>query len=201
MKLRLYFFPLLAVLQLLTPATAAGDSTAASRAIVSLPETVVDSTQITADPTPSKADSTRALDPAFAWTGWKDLQRAIALRPLDGPEDIIEKKEIIEDRLDDLAKEQDQLNRQAEEWQSRAQSLSIQLEVLDDLAELQRGGDLQLQQRLHTIRTDRRKAADRYKAYIKSLDELSGESQRLRALAAQYTQRADAIRRHEEKVR
>lgn len=146
-------------------------------------------------------DSTAALDPAFAWTTWQDLARAIALRPLDGPEDIVEKTEIIEDRLDDLAQVQKKLERQAEEWQSRHQSLEIQLEVLDDLAELQRGGDLQLQQRMHTIRADLRKAAERRTAYIRSLARLRHESQRLRNLVVEYLQQADAIRRREEEMR
>ena len=42
------------------------------------------------------------VSPAYIWKTWADLSRAIELRKLDGPEDIIEKADIIEDRIDDL---------------------------------------------------------------------------------------------------
>ena len=35
------------------------------------------------------------VDPAYLWTIWKDLSRAIELQKLDGPEDIVEKADII----------------------------------------------------------------------------------------------------------
>ena len=68
-------------------------------------QVAADTTRVSTSPdTAVVADSSRAIqgDPAFSWKSWADISRAIALRPLDGPEDILEKREIIEDRLDDL---------------------------------------------------------------------------------------------------
>ena len=163
----------------------------------SAPDTVrVDSSA----PKPDAADSSRVkkVDPARIWTTWKDLSRAIALRALDGPEDILEKAEIIEDRIDDLASEHKRLKETAKEWKNRHQSLEIQLEVLDDLAEIQRGGDLQLQQRLHNLRVDLRKTAKRRTAFETSLKDLEEELGRLTKLLQHYQDKAEAIRRREE---
>ena len=86
------------------------------------------------------------VDPAYLWTIWKDLSRAIELQKLDGPEDIVEKADIIRDRIDDLTGERQRLATLLEEWADRHESLDIQLEVLEDLAMVQLDGDLQLQQ-------------------------------------------------------
>jgi hypothetical protein len=152
------------------------------------------------DSSATRRDSLRAqtLDPAYAWKGWPDLERAIALRPLDGPDDILEKKEIIEDRIDDLHLEEKKLRTATEGWRERQQALEMQREVLDDLAEVQRGGDLQLQQRLHTLREDMRQIATRIKTPTQALAELKREQQRLRELARQYADKAQKLRREEE---
>jgi len=167
------------------PDTVGGDSLAAARQ---------DST---------KTDSTRGekVDPAHAWKTWKDLSRAIALRPLDGPEDILEKVEIIEDRIDDLLEEQKELETAWEEWDDRRQSLELQLEVLDDLAEVQRGGDLQLQQRMHSLREDLGKATHRMRVFKGSLKDLEKELDRLSRLEKDYREKAEDLRRREEEDR
>lgn len=172
---------------LLLPAAPAGAGIDSLRALVEgQPDSVL-------------ADSTRArpIDPAHAWKSWKDLSRAIDLRPLDGPEDILEKAEIITDRLDGLRQEQQKLKAVLEEWTNRRQSLEFQLEVLDDLAQVQRGGDLQLQQRLHGLREDLGKAARRMGILKGSLKELGKELSRLDSLAEEYNQKAAALRRRE----
>ncbi len=152
------------------------------------------------DSSATGTDSLRAknLDPAYAWKGWPDLERAIALRPLDGPEDIIEKKEIIEDRLDDLTAEAIKLHSAKERWLNRQHALEEQREVLEDLAEVQRGGDLQLQQRLHSLREEIRQITTRSKTPTRALAELEQEQQRLRELAQHYTDKALQLRREEE---
>lgn len=151
----------------------------------------------------ARADSTRAwlIDPAYAWKAWKDLSRAIALRPLDGPDDILEKAEIIIDRLDDLRREKETLRTELEKWRDRHQSLELRLEVLEDLAQVQRGGDLQLQQRLHGLREDLGKAARRMGVLKGSLEELDKELERLDDLAEEYSQKAAELRRREEEDR
>jgi len=151
----------------------------------------------------ARADSARArpLDPAYAWKAWKDLSRAIALRPLDGPDDILEKAEIITDRLDDLRQERKALQTELEKWKDRQQSLELQMEVLEDLAQVQRGGDLQLQQRLHGLREDLGRAARRIGVLKGALGELDEELSRLDGLAAAYARKAAELRRREEENR
>lgn len=183
MMARLFFtFSLLACFAVASAAQSAPDSTSRS------------------DSSAVRPDSLRAhpLDPAYAWKGWPDLERAIALRPLDGPDDILEKKEIIEDRLDDLAAEEAKLRAVKERWLSRQHALEMQREMLEDLAEVQRGGDLQLQQRLHTLREDMRQMATRLKIPTRSLAELNDEQQRLHELARHYADKALKLRREEE---
>ena len=164
-------------------------------------------------PTPSSADtavvaqesaasdSTKVQDPAFEWKSWKDLARAIRLRPLDDPADILEKSEIVQDRVDDLIEERQRLNDLAADWESRRQALETQLEVLDDLARVQRGGDLQLQQRLHNLREGGRLAARRQVVLGGSLEQLTTEIERLQKIFEEYESKAEELRRRERKVR
>jgi hypothetical protein len=168
-------------------------------AAASAAQSAHDSTSLS-DSSATRIDSlrTQTLDPAYAWKGWPDIERATALRPLDGPDDILEKKEIIEDRLDDLHIEEKKLRTVIEGWHERQQALEMQREVLDDLAEVQRGGDLQLQQRLHTLREDMRQIATRIKTPTQALAELKKEQQRLHELARQYADKAQKLRREEE---
>ena len=147
-------------------------------------------------------DSTRtSRDPAFAWLSWRDLTAAITLRELDGPDDILEKADIVKDRLDALAAEQIRLTSSLTEWTDRQGSFAIQIEVLDDLAKVQRGGDLQLQQRLHNMREGRRVAAQRVSGLTKSLALLKAELTRLQDLLQEYNRKAEHLRRQEEENR
>ena len=151
----------------------------------------------------SRVDSTRLVnvDPALAWQGWKDLSRAIALRPLDGPGDILEKAEIVQDRIDDLQEERRKIEEVGEEWEERRQGLELQREMLDDLAELQRGGDLQLQQRMHGLREELGKASRRLRILEGSLGDLGRELDRLNGIVKQYAEKAEDLRRREEEER
>ena len=150
----------------------------------------------------SAIDSTRASrDPAFAWLSWRDLTAAITLRELDGPDDILEKSDIIRDRLDALRAEQIRLTSAMAEWTDRQGSFAIQIEVLDDLAKVQRGGDLQLQQRLHNMREGRRVAAQRVQGLTRSLSLLKVELTRLQDLLQEYNRTAEHLRRQEDENR
>ncbi len=147
-------------------------------------------------------DSTRASrDPAFAWLSWRDLTAAITLRELDGPDDILEKSDIIKDRLDALMAEQIRLTSAMAEWTDRQGSFAIQIEVLDDLAKVQRGGDLQLQQRLHNMREGRRVAAQRVQGLTRSLSLVKVELTRLQDLLQEYNRTAEHLRRQEDENR
>lgn len=161
-----------------------------------------DSSSLAAAATRGAIDSTRvSRDPVFAWRHWRDLAPAIALRELDGPDDILEKSDIIKDRLDALVAEQIHLTSSLSEWTDRQGSFAIQIEVLDDLAKVQRGGDLQLQQRLHNMREGRRVAARRVQGLTKSLALLRVELARLQDLLQEYNRKADHLRRQEEENR
>ena len=147
-------------------------------------------------------DSTRtSRDPAFAWLSWRDLTAAITLRELDGPDDILKKSDIIKDRLDALMAEQIRLTSAMKEWTDRQGSFAIQIEVLDDLAKVQRGGDLQLQQRLHNMREGRRVAAQRVQGLTRSLSLLKVELTRLQDLLQEYNRAAENLRRQEDENR
>ena len=140
----------------------------------------------------------RVEDPVQAWRHWKQINRAIALDELDGPDDILAKEEIIEDRIDDLTEEDARLQQSASEWEARYEATSVQLEVLDDLAEMQLGGDLQLQQRIEDVREQIREAAQWLERIGSSREDLALEVASMRKLAAKYRQTAEEIRTREE---
>ena len=151
---------------------------------------IADSSSRAANKTATAMDSTRvSRDPVFAWLNWRDLTPAITLRELDGPDDILEKSDIIKDRLDAVMAEQIRLTSSLTEWTDRQGSFAIQIEVLDDLAKVQRGGDLRLQQRLHNMREGRRVAAQRVSGLTKSLSLLKAELTRLQDLLQAINER------------
>ena len=143
------------------------------------------------------ATAATPADPAYIWKTWKNLSRAIELQKLDGPEDIIEKADIIKDRIDDLSEEQEQLATIRQEWSDRADALEIQLEVLEDLAKVQLGGDLQLQQRMHRMREGRSMATNRLEVLTRSIRELDTEVGELAEMVTEYHKQAAELQRRE----
>ena len=137
------------------------------------------------------------VDPAYIWTTWKDLSRAIKLETLDGPEDIIEKADIIQDRIDDLAAERRQLAETRQEWSDKNTALETQLEVLEDLAKVQLGGDLQLQQRMHRMREGRSVAANKTDVLTRSIRDLDTVAGGLEEMVTDYRKKASELRRLE----
>ena len=137
------------------------------------------------------------VDPAYIWTTWKDLSRAIKLQPLDGPEDIIEKADIIQDRIDDLSAERRQLAETKQEWSDKNVALETQLEVLEDLAKVQLGGDLQLQQRMHRMREGRSVAANKSEVLTRSIRDLDAVVGELTEMVTGYRKQAGELRRLE----
>ena len=192
------------LLMLLVALTIAADlSAAVAQQRVGADSTRADSALVRqqADRDAIHADSTHSKNPAYRWKTWKDLSRAIAIRALDGPADILEKAEIVEDRRDDLLLEQEILQVQLNESKHRHQSLEIQLEVLEDLAEVKRGGDFELQQRLHNLRENIRKNERGIQGFAASLKEMEKELKRLADLVKEYKARAEDLQRYEEKDR
>jgi hypothetical protein len=141
------------------------------------------------------------VDPAYIWRTWKDLSRAIQLRDLDGPEDIMGKADIIKDRIDDLSEERKKLATARQEWSDRNDALEIQLEVLEDLAKVQLGGDLQLQQRMHRMREGRSVAGNRLEVMTRSISDLDIEVGGLTEMVTQYKKQAVELRRREAQPR
>lgn len=141
------------------------------------------------------ADDTSAS--IFAWKQWKSIDAAIALRSLDGPEDIREKAEIIADRLDELKREKTRLEKEIDQNQQTIQSLRNQRDILQDLAELQQGGDTQTQQRIHELTERIQQQEQLLKMRRESLRGLVQELERIKRLLADYQQRANSLQRRE----
>lgn len=132
-------------------------------------------------------------DPTTAWKRWPSIEAAIVLRDLDGPEDIIEKAEIIEDRIDDLAREKERLDKEIAVHEQKIQALRNQREVLHDLAEIRLGGDSQTRQRLQEIAERLRKQKLLAKEKLDSLSGLKAELTRLKELASTYREKAKQL--------
>lgn len=153
------------------------------------------------DSTDAAADSTISSHPAWAWRLWPSIGPAIAIAALDGPQDIVEKEEILADRIDALALENTRLDTLAGAWQARQLAMTAQLEVLEDLADMQLGGDLEVQQRLESVRQDIQQATREVEFHLDVQRALRSEIDRLRSLAATYRQRAAQLRAEEESLR
>ena len=141
------------------------------------------------------ADDT--LDSITAWQRWKSIDSAIELRPLDGPEDIIEKAEIIEDRVDALTNEKTRLEAEIELSRQKLQTLNDQRDTLQQLDEIKQGGDMQIRQRLHDL-TDRiQREQNLLEKRVESVGELCVELARMRELAAEYREKARLLKLEE----
>lgn len=137
-------------------------------------------------------------DPLRPWLGWPPLEPAIAIAPLDGPVDWIEKAEIIADRVDDLRRLEPGMDSLATLWDTRLQALATQLELLEDLADLQLGGDLQLQQRIETVRDDEAEALAWSERVDAARSDLEKHITTLDDLRRSYEVQADLLRQKEE---
>lgn len=160
-----------------------------------------DSLAVAADTAQSMATADTSLvsaDPVWAWTRWPSIDVAITLAPLDGPQDILEKQEIVADRIDALVDETARLDTLAGAWQARHVAMGAQLEVLEDLADLQLGGDLEFQQRLENVREDALQAAGCVAILLDARAALADEVALLRVLSEDYGHRAARLREEEE---
>ena len=132
-----------------------------------------------------------------AWKGWKSIEGAIAIRPLDGPEDIIERAEIIEDRVDDLARERGRLEGVEARLRDRLRQLRSRREALRDLEEIRLSGDAQSRQRLQDVAGRIRREEGLLKEAGESITGLEVELARMEELAAAYREKARILKMEE----
>ena len=133
-------------------------------------------------------------DSVTEWTRWKSIEAATALRTLDGPEDIIEKAEIIEDRSDDLALEKDRLDGETARGRERLEHLRNQRRVLRELEELRLSSDPRSRQRLQDITERIRREESLIERIGGSMAGLEAEQARMGELAAVYREKARLLR-------
>lgn len=133
-------------------------------------------------------------DAITAWKKWKSIDGAIQLRDLDGPEDILEKAEIIEDRADDLEAEKKRLESEIETSEKKLTTLHNQQQMLKDLAEIKLGGDPQTRQRLNDLVERIRREERLLQMRRQSVADLEKELARMKELAAAYHKKARELR-------
>ncbi|MCB1152150.1 hypothetical protein KDL45_00770 [bacterium] len=138
-----------------------------------------------------------AEDDIDGWRTWKSIDAAVQLRDLDGPEDIIEKAEIIEDRADEQRRELTRLAEAQEHDQDRLKTLREQRELLQDLSELQFGGDGQTRSRLQNVDERIRRQEARLDRRAKSMLDLESAWQQTTQKAAAYRVKAEQVRARE----
>lgn len=136
-------------------------------------------------------------DDLFAWRTWSQIAPAIAPAPLDGPEEVVEKAEIIADRRDDLAGERTKIEARCAPALARMRGAQEQLEAARELSELRGGRDVMLRQRLHELRERRRTLRPFAKACEESLSGLAAAVAALAEQHAAYLVRAEALRDEE----
>ena len=142
-----------------------------------------------------------AVEPATRWQGWKDIGPAIELKELDGPEDVVEKADIIRDRIDALDRERERLVAVQGEARARVRAIEAEREHLEDLASLHAKPDRAFRQRLHSLHERLQRARHRVAMIGGSLEALATELGRLRALDESYQRRARRLGEEEAKRR
>ena len=133
-------------------------------------------------------------DSITEWKRWKSIEAAVTPRPLDGPEDIIEKAEIIEDRADDLEREKARLEVEAQRGRERLRRLEDQRGVLREIEEIRLSGDSRSRQRLQDISERIRREEALLKRIGESVAGLEEELARMSALAAEYREKARLLK-------
>lgn len=133
--------------------------------------------------------SASARDDSLRYSSWRGLPTiapAIAVAPLDGPEDLREKIEIIEDRIDLLATERKRIVYALKALTQSRQAQELQLEMLEDLSQINCESDVQLQQRLHDLQHQLSQYIRRIQAYEHAFAALENELDHLKGFAQQY---------------
>lgn len=131
------------------------------------------------------------------WRAWKDLTAAIAIAPLDGPDELLEKAEIIADRVDALARARRDLSARCTAIDLGLARIESQLEVLLDFAATRGSRVVEMRQQLHSLRSRRQELRGRAKTCAATLAELDATLTRRRDQHTDYLRRVDAARRDE----
>ena len=139
--------------------------------------------------------------PLTAWQGWKDITAAIHLRPLDGPDDILEKAEIIEDRIDALSREGERIGARCALIEQALAGLLQQIEDLRELASLSGHRDSHARQRLHELSSRRHEVRTLAEGCRAAIEAMERERARLVALDRSYRARAAQLRAEEGRKR
>lgn len=139
-------------------------------------------------------ETTASID---AWRNLKSIDAAIALAPLDGPEDIREKAEIIADRLDELQRESARLARESEQDEQIIRSLRNQRDILRDLAELRQGQHTRDPQQLHELTERILQNEQLLKRRKDSMRDLQQTMDILKGRLEEYQEKADSLQRKE----
>ena len=102
------------------------------------------------------ANAQPSADDFVLWRSWHPIEAAISVAPLDGPEELKEKAEIIADRQDALTRERVRLAPQCLEIGKALRGALQQLEAVRGLASVRRSRDVLLRQRQQALRSRRR---------------------------------------------
>ncbi|RME51025.1 MAG: hypothetical protein D6795_08985 [Deltaproteobacteria bacterium] len=121
-----------------------------------------------------------------AWKAWKDIGKAIEIAPLDGPEEITEKIEIIEDRIDALEGVRAALTAELKALEEERDALTLKISELQKVIDMRSRTDLLLQRRLQSLKSQRAALSPRIERLEETLGELAAEVTRLRNLGRQY---------------
>lgn len=141
----------------------------------------------------------RADDPQ-AWRQWKPIAAAVAIDPLDGPEELLEKAEIIADRRDALQREKGRLTPECAAIDEGLRSIAQQIEVTEEIVTLRGGRTTVLRNRLHTLRGRKRDLNNRLRVCRANLSAIEAAAVALTTQYKDYVQRIEALRVEEATV-
>lgn len=139
-------------------------------------------------------------DDPQAWRQWKPIAAAVAIDPLDGPEELLEKAEIIADRRDALQREQGRLTPECAAVDEGLRSIAQQIEVTEEIVTLRGGRTTVLRNRLHTLRGRKRDLYNRLRVCRANLSAIEAAAAALTTQYEDYVQRIEALRVEEATV-
>ncbi|RME03780.1 MAG: hypothetical protein D6812_04925 [Deltaproteobacteria bacterium] len=137
---------------------------------------------------PPQAETSAFEARITAWKAWKDIGKAIELSPLDGPEEITEKIEIIEDRIDALEGVRSALTAEQRTLEEERDALALKIAELQKVIDMRSRTDLLLQRRLQSLKSQRAALSPRIERLEETLGELAAEVARLRNLRQRYVE-------------
>ncbi len=131
------------------------------------------------------------------WQTWKSIDAATTLAPLDGPDEVLEKAEIIADRRDALSAEQRRISERCEAIAAGVAGVEQQLEGTREIIRVRGGRDGVLRRRVHAFRTRKRELEDLGRVCEESRSGLSKALADLGAQHTRYLEQAKALRAEE----